>query len=65
MTIIEAIKTRRSCRTYSDKAVEPEKLAELEQLLKANTETPFGSKLRFQLIDFNEMVIDELKKLTT
>jgi nitroreductase len=65
MTIIETIKTRKSCRTYCNRAIEPEKLAELRQFLASNTKTPFGSKVRFHLIDFNEMEIVELKNLTT
>lgn len=65
MTIIETVKTRRSCRTYSSKAIEQEKWAELRQFLVSNTKTPFGSKVRFHLIDFNEMEIGELKNLTT
>ncbi len=65
MTIIETIKTRKSCRTYSNRAIEPEKLAELRQFLASNKETPFGNKVRFLLIDFNEMEIGELKNLTT
>lgn len=65
MTIIESIKIRRSCRSYGDGVIEPEKLAELKQSLASNTKTPFGCKVRFHLIDFNEMEIGELKKLTT
>jgi hypothetical protein len=65
MTIIESIKIRKSCRSYSDRAIEPEKLAELKQFLGSNTKTPFGSKVCFHLIDFNEMETGELKNLTT
>ncbi len=65
MTIIETIKTRKSCRTYCNRAIEPEKLVELRQFLASNTKMPFGSKVRFNLIDFNEMEIGELKNLTT
>jgi nitroreductase len=65
MTIIEAIKIRKSCRTYSNKAIEQEKLAELREFLAVSTKTPFGSKVRFHFIDFNEMEIGELKNLTT
>jgi nitroreductase len=65
MTIIETIKTRKSCRTYSDRAVEREKLAKLKQFLESNIKTPFGSTVRFHLIDFTEMEIGEPKNLTT
>jgi hypothetical protein len=65
MTIIETIQTRKSCRTYGNRAIEPEKLAELRQFLATNTKPPFGSKVRFLLLDFNELEISELKNLTT
>ncbi len=65
MTLIETIKTRKSCRTYGTRAVEPEKLAELRQFLASNRETPFGGRVRFQLLDLNEMSSGELGKLTT
>ena len=65
MTIIETIQNRKSCRTYGHKPIEPEKLAELRQFLATNTKTPFGSNVRFLLLDFNDMEIGELKKLTT
>jgi hypothetical protein len=54
MTIIETIKARKSCRTYSNKPIEAEKLAELRQFLASNKETPFGSRVRFFLLDFNK-----------
>ena len=65
MTIIETIKIRKSCRTYSDRTIEPGKLADLKQFLTSNTKTPFGSKVRFSLMDFNQMESDKLKNLTT
>jgi nitroreductase len=65
MTIIETIKTRKSCRTYSNEPIEPGKISELRQFLASNKDTPFGGKVRFQLIDFNELEISELKNLTT
>ncbi len=65
MTIIETIKTRKSCRTYSNRAIEPGKISELKHFLASNTKTPFGSKVRFLLLDFNELEIGELKNLTT
>jgi hypothetical protein len=65
MDVIEAIKIRKSCRTYSNRPVEPGTLSELRQFLASNTRAPFGSRLRFLLIDFDELEIAELKKLTT
>jgi nitroreductase len=65
MTAIEAIRARKSCRTYSDRVIELEKLAELKNFLVSNQETPLGSKVRFLLLDFNELEMGELKNLTT
>jgi nitroreductase len=65
VTIIETIKTRKSCRTYSNRAIEPDKIAELRQFLISHTKTPFGSKVCFHLIDFNDRETGELKNLTT
>ncbi len=65
MTIIDTIKIRKSCRTYSNRVIEPDKLAQLRQFLVLNIKTPFGSKVSFHLMDFNNMEIVEVKKLTT
>jgi hypothetical protein len=65
MAIIKTIQIRKSCRTYSNKTIEPEKIAELRLFLASNIRTPFGSKVRFHLMDFNEINIGELKNLTT
>ena len=65
MSIIETIKIRRSCRTYRDSPVETDKLAELKAFLEANTAAPFGSPVRFELLDFNELEADELRPLGT
>lgn len=55
MSIIETINRRVSCRTYSDRPVEPGKIMELAAFLRANTRSPFGSEIRFQLLDFDDM----------
>jgi nitroreductase len=65
MTMIETIQIRKSCRTYADRAIEPAKLAELREFLAAATGTPFGSRVRFHLLNFSELETGELKKLTT
>ena len=65
MTMIEAIRTRKSCRTYDERVIEPEKSDELKQFLASQIKTPFGSTVRFHLIDCGEMEIGELKNLTT
>lgn len=65
MSIIEAIKSRTSCRTYSDKPIERDRLTELKDFLASNTEAPFGSYVRFQLLDPDEPEIGNLKNLGT
>jgi hypothetical protein len=65
MSTIEAIRMRVSCRTYSNTAVEPDKIAKLTEYLKSNTDVPFGSKIRFELLNFNNMNMSELKLLGT
>ncbi len=65
MSIIETIKIRRSCRTYSDSPVETDKRAQLKAFLEANTGAPFGSPVRFELLDFNDLDADELRPLGT
>ncbi len=65
MTTIEAIQVRKSCRTYSEKALEPEKRAALKAFLAGNTRAPFHSRLRFALLDFDGLEAGELKALTT
>jgi hypothetical protein len=65
MSIIETIQARRSCRTYRDSPIKTDRLAELKAFLEANTAAPFGSPVRFQLLDFNELDVDELRPLGT
>jgi hypothetical protein len=65
MSIIETIRVRVSCRTYSNLAIEPDKIAKLTEYLKSNEEVPFGSKTRFELLNFENMDMSELKSLGT
>lgn len=65
MLSIEQVKKRVSCRTYSDRAVAPDKLDELEAYLQANTAGPFGSRVRFRLLDCGDMAPAEVKALGT
>jgi Putative TM nitroreductase len=65
MSIIEAIRMRVSCRTYNNITVEPDKIAKLTEYLKSNTDAPFSSKIRFMLLNFNNMDMSELKSLGT
>jgi hypothetical protein len=65
MSIVETIKMRVSCRTYSNQAIEGDKIAKLSEYLKSNIDTPFGSKIRFELLNFDEVNIGEFKSLGT
>ena len=65
MSIIETIKIRRSCRTYRNSPVEPDKLADLKAFLETHKAAPFGSPLRFELLDFNELEENDLRPLGT
>ncbi|MDD5171380.1 MAG: nitroreductase family protein [Syntrophales bacterium] len=65
MSIIETIRKRVSCRTYGKTAIEPDKTAKLTDYLKSNTVGPFGGKIRFDLINFDNMDRRELKPLGT
>jgi hypothetical protein len=61
MSIIETIKERISCRTYGDRPIEPDKTETLKTFLKENTSSPFGSEIRFQLLDFTELGMSETR----
>lgn len=65
MSIIETINQRISCRTYSNKPIEPAKTEALTDYLKQNTVSPFGSEVRFRLLDFSHLNTDETKTLGT
>lgn len=65
MTMIATIQSRKSCRTYGGRSMEPEKSAALREFLAVNTRVPFGSQVRFLLLDLDEPEIGELKNLTT
>jgi hypothetical protein len=65
MSISETIRVRRSCRTYSDRPIEPERLAELKGCLASNTRGLFGNSTRFELLDFNELGAEEIRTLGT
>jgi hypothetical protein len=65
MTIIEAIKSRTSCRSYSDKPIDPRKLSAFREFLESDAEVPFGGSVRFELIDLDDQEIGSLKNLGT
>ncbi len=62
---IEAIKIRVSCRTFSDRPVEPETAGRLRDVLLAGAPVPFGGAVRFQLLDLNELEREEIRTLGT
>ena len=53
MSIIDIINKRQSWRTFSDKPVGCETAGVLREFIVANKTGPFGSKIRFELIDFD------------
>jgi nitroreductase len=65
MPILETIKLRTSCRTYCAKPIEPDKLTELKDFLASNKEAPFGSVVRFRLLNLDHQEIGNLKNLGT
>jgi len=65
VSIIETINRRVSCRTYGDKAVEPAKSMELAAFLRVNTLSPFGSGVRFQLLNIDELETSGAGRLGT
>ncbi len=53
MPVVRAIRRRRSCRTYLPKPIEPEKLSVLKSCLDENKKGPFGTPVRFYLVDMS------------
>ncbi len=50
-SMIESIKMRTSSRNYDERTIEPEKRRQIEDYLSLNERGPFGSTVRFQLLD--------------
>ena len=65
MSTIDTIKRRSSCRTYRADSVEPETIASLNRFVEENREGPFGSVVRFRLIDLDELRPEEIKACGT
>jgi nitroreductase len=61
ISIIETINRRTSCRTYSDRPIEPEKAEALKTFLKENTASPFGCEVRFELLNFETPGMSETR----
>ena len=64
-SMIEAIRRRISVRTYAARPVEEDKKQAVVDLLRANSEGPFGQQVRFALIDFSDMEREEIRTLGT
>jgi len=65
MPMIETIRERVSCRTYRADPIERDKLSQLEAFLAADQEAPFGSRVRFRLLAFDQLNREEIKDCGT
>lgn len=64
-SIVDIIRKRASCRTYNTIPIEEHKICRLKDFLQSNQTGPFGSKLRFELLDLTELEKNEIGKLGT
>jgi len=64
-SIIESIKMRTSSRNYDERTIEPEKRRQIENYLSLNEKGPFGSTVRFQLLDYAQGGQDQTENLRT
>ena len=64
-SIIESIKMRTSSRNYDKRPLEPGKRRQIENYLSLNEKGPFGSTVRFQLLDYAEGEQVETENLRT
>jgi hypothetical protein len=64
-SVIDVIRKRVSCRTYSATPIEGHKISRLRDFLQTNQAGLFGSKLRFELLDLTEVEKAEVRKLGT
>jgi hypothetical protein len=63
--ITEIIKKRLSCRTYSEKPIEPKVLQEFSTLINSVHTGPFGNQPKFKLIKLASLTPQEWKQLGT
>ena len=61
--VIESIQKRYSVRNYSSRVIEQEKMQQIMEYISINRKGPFGSNVRFQIVDGSAYDKDELKKL--
>jgi nitroreductase len=64
-TLGDAIKKRVSCRTYSDKPIEDNIRQQLELIVSATHEGPFGNRPKFKLISMEGISPAQWKKMGT
>jgi len=64
-SFIKAISDRISVRTFSDQPIEKEKRSIIIDSLRSNQEGTFGNRMRFELIDLDEIDEKEIKSLGT
>lgn len=62
---IETIQKRISCRAYKLDHLTDSDQQKLKDFLSKNVETPFGNRVRFELVDLGEKEHDEIKTLGT
>ena len=65
MLTSDSIKKRFSCRTYKSGLIKESDQKKLKDFLLTNTQGPFGTPLRFELIDLAAKERDEIKTLGT
>lgn len=64
-SMIQAINSRVSVRSYTDQPIEQEKKQKIMDLLQSANEGPFGHQVRFALIELSEMDKNEVRSLGT
>ena len=65
MSVIDTMQKRISCRTYRRDSVAPEIIDGLRRFMMSNAEGPFGSRLRFDIFEFDHMNRDEIRACGT
>jgi len=64
-TVIDTIKKRHSVRYYAEKTIENDTLHNIKNYLDNNRKGPFGSEVRFDIVDATDYEQAELKNLGT
>jgi nitroreductase len=59
------IKKRKSIRTYDDRLLDPATKEAFASFIRSNNAGPFGTKIRFEIIDLTEAGQEELKQLAS